>query len=794
MEEEVVGLPMDPWTKAIRVGELKGDPTDRRVIVDLDPAVDPVLFWAGKRSHREVPLLPLQRNEIVSESRIARIIERARESAAAEGDAQMAFFELEKSLRERDKEHRVEFYTHDEEWKNKLICGDSLQVMESLIQYERLGGRVQTIYFDPPYGIKYDANFQQRVDRARNVDSERIDDVVTIKAFRDTWVHGIHSYLSHLQERLYLCRELLSDSGSVFVQSSDTNVHLVRAVMDEVFGANNFVGIICFSKTTSQSSEFLPSVGDFLLWYARNRDACKYHPLFLLKEQGESGAEHYDWVEEPDGTRRRLTSDELDDISSLKDGSRLFTAGDLCSARPARPHEIWSVEWEGKEYWPTGASTWKTNREGMERLKAANRVIGVGNTLRYVRYLDDFGAYPLGNVWMDTGVAGFAGSKDYAVQTNPKVVARCLSMTSDPGDLVLDITCGRGTTAFCAEQLGRRWITCDTSRVAINVARRWLLSTVFPHYKTRNGRVSSGFEYERISRTTMGTITGEKESQQIDLVDRPLVDRRALRVTGPFEVMTLGRYAIEDWKGYLVRGDQEGLEDYISAICRLYRKDVALPDLGGLVHGVVEKDGVGISVGPIAGRVTGKQIYDAVIDAEKLGVEAIHVLGWAFETNVGEVKKTLEAEREIRVELVMIRPDTLMEGLKATQPDMLFSPLAHPDVEIQSVNDQFVVVLNGVAIFDRKRRTTDYMNAAGGYVAAWYIDEDYDGDCFVDCQMFFDFKKKPAVERPLQIEVDKEEWSLRLISDPFPRGTYRRCAVKVVDVYGNESTIVRDLA
>lgn len=250
-EDLVVTLPMDNgWSKAIEVGKLpEGD--ERPVVVDMDPAADPVLFWAGKRNRREVPVLPLQRNEIVSESRIAQIIERARRAAEEKsGVARQGhlFADLEKTLRESDRTKRVEFYTHDEGWKNKLICGDSLHVMESLLHYENLRGKVPMIYIDPPYGIKYDSNFQQRVDSTKNDEKDQADDVLTIKAFRDTWALGVHSYLSYLQERLYLCRELLTEAGSIFVQIGSENVHLVRALLDEVFGQSSFVSQISFIR------------------------------------------------------------------------------------------------------------------------------------------------------------------------------------------------------------------------------------------------------------------------------------------------------------------------------------------------------------------------------------------------------------------------------------------------------------------------------------------------------------------------------------------------------------------
>jgi adenine-specific DNA-methyltransferase len=474
------------WSKAVVVGKLPDD--DRPVVVDMDPAADPVLFWAGKRNRREVPVLPLQRNEIVSESRIAQIIERARKAAGEKPGAASQgslFADLEKQLRESDKGKRVEFFKQEgdngELWKNKLICGDSLHVMQSLLHYENLRGKVQMIYIDPPYGIKYDSNFQQRVDSTANESGDPADDVLTIRAFRDTWALGSHSYLSYLQERLYLCRELLSESGSIFFQIGEDNVHIVRTLLDEVFGKAACVTQIVVRKPPGATSEHLPPVCDYILWYARDLQRVKFQPLYQQKDAGGEGAAHYSYVELPSGERRGLSAAEREDMSLLPRGSRLFTPGDLQSASVGREKGAGAACWfsvrvAGREYLPNARNRWKTNEEGMARLLAANRVFPQQTALRYVRYLDDFPAYPLTNVWTDVGGAS---DRVYVVQTNSKVVARCVLMATDPGDLVFDPTCGSGTTAFCAERLGRRWITCDTSRVAINVARQRLLSATF---------------------------------------------------------------------------------------------------------------------------------------------------------------------------------------------------------------------------------------------------------------------------------------------------------------------------
>ena len=804
-DEQVVTLPMDNgWSKAIEVGKLpEGD--ERPVVVDMDPAADPVLFWAGKRNKREIPVLPLQRNEIVSESRIAQIIDRARK-AAAEKDPKSRqtslFADLEKTLRETDRSKRVEFYTHEEGWKNKLICGDSLQVMESLMHYENLRGKVQMIYIDPPYGIKYDSNFQQRVDSTKNDEKEQADDVLTIKAFRDTWALGIHSYVSYLQERLYLCRELLADSGSLFVQISDENVHLVRTLLDEIFGRQGFCSQITFQKTGSQETTLLGTTVDYLLWYAKDREiaSSRYRQLYLPRKAGDLSLDRYDHVELPDGTTRRLTASELRGELPIPDGRRFQTTSLLSDGETNTPQEF---VFKGKPYLPKPGSHWKTPPARLANLAEIGRILVEGSTIRYKRYADDFHYVPINDRWESMQIGR---ARDYVVQTAESVLERCIGMCTQPGDVIFDPTCGSGTSAYCAERLGRRWITCDTSRVAVNVARKRLVAGVFAHYTTRNGHVSSDFVYKTTKRITLESLAKGLEAETVSLFDDPLPDVDAIRVCGPFEVMSIGRYSVEDWKGYVVResataaGEPAKLENYIEVICRLYRKDAAIQGASGLVHAVAEteKEKIAISVGPLSGRVTAKQINDAVQDGLASGILEVHVLGWAFEANVGEVKSQLEGRGKVKVELVMIRPDTLADGLKATQPEMLFSPLALPDIEVKLKKNgkaaEVVVTLNGVALFDRKHRRTEYKHADSGYVSAWYLDEDYDGDCFVDCQMFFDFKKAPNLKAVLKSEVDAEEYKLQLASQPFPVRGYKRIAVKVVDVYGNESTIVRELA
>lgn len=715
-DEQVVTLKMDNgWSKAINVGKIP-DTEDRPFVVDMDPAADPVLFWSGKRSRRQVPILPLQRNEIVTESRIGQIIARARKTAA-ENAPQMGFSsmfaDLEKHLRESEKSKRVEFYTHDEGWKNKLICGDSLHVIESLLHYEALRGEVQMIFLDPPYGINYDSNFQQRVDSIKNDDHDRADDAVSIKAFQDTWTLGVHSYLSYLSERLYLCRDLLKDSGSIFLQISDDNVHRVRCLMDEVFGAENFISLIPFRKKTMPfGTTFIEQMADFLVWYGKRKftdngaPSTKFYPLFL--PQDVEGEFHHCWYEMPDGSRHRMSPEQLNNHSLLPKDARVYR---LKSLEPSGPMEsgMFTYVFEGKPY-PPPKNGYGTPPNGMDRLRDHKRLQPEGNRLTFIMYADENAWTRMTAPWTDT--VG-ADNKRYVVQTNSAVVQRCVLMTTDPGDIVFDPTCGGGTTAYVAEKCGRRWITCDTSRVAINVARKNLLSSVFKHYKTRNGVLASGFTYEKVKRITLGSLANDLEPGEIELRNRPEVEKEAIRVCGAFEVMSLGRYSVEDWKGYVTGPDAAGsepakLENYIEVVSRLYRKNAAVQGASGLIHAIAEShsEKIAISVGPLSGRITAKQVNDAVQDALASGILEVHLLGWAFESNVGEVKAQLERRGKIKVELIMIRPDTLAEGIKIAKPETLFSPLALPDIEVtikkNGKGPHAIVHLKGVAVFDRR--------------------------------------------------------------------------------------------
>jgi len=429
---------------------------------------------------------------------------------------------------------KTEFYQHDANWTNRMILGDSLQVMASLAEREGLRGKVQCIYIDPPYGIKFNSNFQWST-TSRDVKDGKTDHITRepeqVKAFRDTWRDGIHSYLTYLRDRLTVARDLLTDSGSIFVQIGDENVHRVRALMDEVFGEENSVAIITFKKTGGQSSSQIAAVSDYLLFYSKSVRNCKFRPLFSQKSPGDEGATNYTWIEDENGERRPLTASEKSSESPIPDGSRILQPYPMFSDGPSA--RDLPFEWRGKRYSPSTNAHWKTHSDGLKRVAQTNRFVAQGKTLRFVNYLDDYSITPIINLWTDTQISGFGSDRIYVVQTLPRVIERCILMSTDPGDLVLDPTCGSGTTAYVAEQWGRRWITIDTSRVALALARARIMGARYPYYllaDTREGQlkeaevsrrapsshptrgsIRQGFVYERVPHITLKSIANNTE-------------------------------------------------------------------------------------------------------------------------------------------------------------------------------------------------------------------------------------------------------------------------------------------
>jgi adenine-specific DNA-methyltransferase len=515
-----------------------------------NPDLDPQLVWRGKDALDDeplsVPTVPIYiQDKVLPEALIRDLQRQARNGTAPQADLFGGFDRIV------DQEDKLEFYQHAENWSNRMILGDSLLVMNSLAEKETLRGRVQCIYIDPPYGIRFASNWQPstRKPEARDGKFEGLSrEPEQIKAFRDTWKDGIHSYLSYWRDRLVVSKELLSEHGSVFVQIGEENVHRVRALMDEVFGEQNFCAQIAFKTTTGAGSfaggtDVLASVMNYIIWYARDSERVKYHQLFQSKDVGGEGGSAYGTVEGVDGIRRRATPSER--TTGRSEGR--FFRGDNLTSQTTRVGQttVFPVQWEGREFSPTKGG-WKTNRVGMSRLEMSSRLITLGNTLSYFRYFDDFSYFPLTNQWSDTTTAGFADAKLYVVQTNQNIVQRCLLMTTDPGDLVLDPTCGSGTTAFVAEQWGRRWITIDTSRVALALARTRLMAARHPAHLLRDSRegaakeaeitgrppeegpfhhdVRQGFVLERVPHVTLKSIANNAEIDVIHEKWQPTLD------------------------------------------------------------------------------------------------------------------------------------------------------------------------------------------------------------------------------------------------------------------------------
>ena len=497
--------------------------------------LDPQFVWRGKDEQDAADLVvqapPLYIQEkvhpkVLIDDLLRQTRERREEEAPTAPDLFADFNGLP------DGAARTEFYRHHANWSNRMILGDSLQAMASLAEREGLRGKVQCIYIDPPYGIRFNSNFQWST-TSRDVKDGKAAHITRepeqVKAFRDTWRDGIHSYLSYLRDRLTVARDLLTESGSIFVQIGDENVHRVRALMDEVFGEDNFVSEISFQKTSSTSSEMLSGVYDLLLWYKKS-ETLKYRPQFQAKKPGGLGATQYSFGEDVDGTR--LTLDEWDALNVGMDSLRIFSHDNITSQRPAQGEDVREFSYEGK-YFQVNKGTFKTDAAGLTRMARARRMIFIGNTLRYVRFLNDFRIFPHSNLWTDTVTSGFADPKVYVVQTNRSVVERCILMTTDPGDLVLDPTCGSGTTAYVAEQRGRRWITIDTSRVALALARARIMGARYPWYlladspegqrkeaeivqrapseAPTHGDIRQGFVYERVPHITLKSIANNAE-------------------------------------------------------------------------------------------------------------------------------------------------------------------------------------------------------------------------------------------------------------------------------------------
>ena len=906
--------------------------------------LDPQLIWRGKDqqdwSDLIVQAAPLYIQEKVHPKvLIDDLLRQSRAPAPPDGEGHQfdLFADFNGIPEDADK---TEFYRHDQNWSNRMILGDSLYVMASLAEREGLRGKVQCIYIDPPYGIKFNSNFQPSTN-SRDVKDGNPAHITRepeqVKAFRDTWRYGIHSYLTVLRDRFTVARDLLTDSGSIFVQIGDQNVHRVRALMDEVFGDSNHLATISFQKTGSTDQALLPQTVDYLLVYARAIENVKYRQLYLERSRGTLALERYDTIINIDGSTRAITRDEASKNEVMENGKRAQLTS-LTSARPVGDGDLREFDFNGITYTP-GSGTFKTDFNGLKRLSFAGRARPAGRTLRYLRRLDDFPVVPVNDRWesvqLGTGLT-------YVVQTSPKVIERCLLMSTDPGDLVLDSTCGSGTTAYVAEQWGRRWITIDTSRVALALARARIMGARYPYYLladsregqlkeaevTRSvpsthpvhGNIRHGFVYERVPHITLKSIANNAEidviwdkwqatleplrqqlnailvgwaesseahrstaagkdglrsrsahpaqpfkpfeeweiplqagddwpdsakqahvdwwqariarQQEIDasiaakadseyLYDKPYMDRKTVRVAGPFTVESLSPHRVlgvdendelidpvagvtDPEAGYnekqtFTRMILENLK--VAGVQQAHKEDrisftSLVPWPGDLVcaegrysEGNTDsgtESRAAIFIGPEFGTVRRPDLVSAAREAGDADFDCLIACAFNYEAHATDFNKL----GRIPVLKARMNADLHMaEDLKNTGKGNLFVIFGEPDIDILAADrGQVRVKINGVDVFHPSTGEVRSDGAEG--IACWFIDTDYNEESFFVRHAYFLGADDPyqALKTSLKAEIDEEVWAT-LNSDtsrPFPKPASGRIAVKVINHLGDE--------
>ena len=726
--------------------------------------------------------------------------------------------------------------------------------MNSLLEKEGMSGKVQMVYIDPPYGIKYGSNFQPFTNK-RDVKDSKDEDLTsepeTIKAFRDTWELGIHSYLTYMRDRLLLAREMLTESGSVFVQISDENVHHIREIMDEVFGAENFVSLISFSTTSGFQTSTLSRTGDYLCWYAKDKQQTKYHQLFREKLFRVEGTRGYDYVELPDGTERNLTTDEKANPSIIPSGSQIFSKGDLQAQGPSPCKQVF--EYKGMSFQPGANAHWKPHfPDGLQRLCDAGRVTIMGNTLRYKRYFHDFPFLSITNLWHEQISEQ---NKTYVVQTGIEAIQRCMLMTTDPGDLVFDPTCGSGTTAYVAEQWGRRWITCDTSRVALTLAKQRLMTASFDYYKLAHPSegVGSGFDYKTVPHVTLKSIANNEPPATETLYDQPLKDTKKARVTGPFTVEAVPAPAVQslddtqtdaplaappsadtaiarsgetirqsEWRDELLRAGVRGKNgqmmkfsrvEPLSATRWLHAEAETRPSEAGSeadgggdgVQGGVQDAAAAynpqhlvVSFGPQHAPLEQRQVELAIEEAQTRVPKPELMVFAAFQFDP-EAAKDIDQTNWPGVTLLkaQMNADLLTDDLrKKRSSNESFWLVGQPDVQVETIRDgeqagKIRVSVQGFDYYNTKTGTVESGNI--DKIAMWMLDTDYDGRSLYPRQVFFPMASSKAgwsrLARNLRAEIDEEliEAYRGSVSLPFTAGEDQRVAVKIVDDRGIES-------
>ena len=803
-----------------------------------DPNQDPTLYWAGKTEQQEftVDTVPLHMHERVDP--MTMILNLTRPELLEQSNLADFFDDEQRKL---SYSKAIDFYKHEYDWANRLIVGDSLSIMNSLVEKEGMEGKVKMIYFDPPYGINYNSNFQTELNKkgVSNKDEDLSKDPETIRAFRDTWELGIHSYLTYLRDRLHLSKTLLRDDGSIFVQISDDNVHRVRIILDEIFGAENFISQISFQKTTQSTTAHLSSVFDIILWYAKNKKLFKSNNLFRERT-----------LEERDRTFNKLDIGDGKHVSISKRGeypnAKQFCLTDMHSMGASKTRSGPYI-FNSKKYEPPKDHHWKVSESVMDALAEKGRLVPSGQRLRYKLYYDDFPRTKFTNVWTDTVMSGFNYEKIYVVQTNAKVVQRCMCMATDPGDLVLDPTCGSGTTAFVAEKFGRRWITCDTSQVAISLARMRLMSAVFDYYKLKSEEsgVCGGFQYETIQRRTKKSIAGiineddgeyyEPEHEYETLYDKPLVESNKKRVSGPFTLESASPPTVESLDTIHARTDEDSYEDKLPEITGKHFQDnwrMALKTVGvsgrikiefeslephpesRWIHAsgiTTESKKIAVSFGPEYGTMDTRQIQYAREEIRVINekFDIVILAAMQFDPAVHNEIDSLNSNNIVKETYYMvdINKDLMNRDLKSPKSpkSASFWMIGSPDVELRKKGDVYIVEVKGFDYMDP--RTGEMSSGNTNNISMWLLDINYDGRCMYPRQVFFPMSGSTGERlynrmlNNLKAIIDKDKLGSYkgTVSLPFrPSGDPssmrgERIAIKVVDEAGRETMRVLEL-
>jgi adenine-specific DNA-methyltransferase len=813
----------------------------------------PFLNWSGKaeRLSFEVPTLPLFIHERLSTTAILETLK------GHKRDKQDNFFDSLYGFQERPlADQLLRAYEFRDDWVNRLMLGDSLVVMNSLLRYESLGGQVQMIYMDPPYGVKFGSNFQPFVrkrDVSHNDDADMTREPEMVQAYRDTWELGLHSYLTYLRDRLLLARELLAPTGSIFVQISDENLHHVREIMDEVFGAENFCVVLCYRRLGTMIGSELKSSAHYLVWYAKDKAHQKFRKVFDEQVAGIGTGDHFTQLQHAEtGETRPMTREERANPKLISAEWKPYQLVSLQTYGVGSTNKF-PIEFEGEKFLPGPNKAWRTTEQGIQALIRRKRLQKAGSTLRYKQFLGDFPYTEAGSIWE---IAGRDPDNLYVVQTPTNIIERCLLMTTDPGDLVLDPTCGSGTTAFVAEQWGRRWITCDTSRVPLALARQRLLTAMFDFYKLKDEPrgPASGFVYERkqnqkgeevggiVPHITLKSIANNEPPTEEVLADRPEVLRNVVRVTGPFSFeATIPTAEGMDTKPETpgIQGEQH--ETYVQRMLEVLRRAplmrlpgnqtvtlknirppaktltlsaealVEKPSLKNLADDASKQpalardaEAVAILFGPENGPLSERLVREAWDEAGLKHYTHLYVIGFAIDP---KARQFIDSAGKIGIPCTYLQATMdLQMGdlLKNMRSSQIFSVCGLPDVKTTRIKpskpakkdaeEQWEVELLGLDTFDPTTMEADHLKAAD--VPAWFLDTDYNGMVFRVRQAFFPRTGAwENLKKSLKVEFEDTVWDhlAGTTSAPFPAGEHGQIAVKVIDARGNELLVVKKL-